>query len=169
MRPTLIDRLMIKKEGVIDLKKIKYVIMISGVVILFIVTMLVSTNLRKNNENKTNKEIIQVSKDNEALKDVKKTGVETIEEDGYTIILRGSARPENSEISVKKAAKIGLRAVKKKYKINTKDCKIEMIFLDGISTITGTWDGHINLSNTEKYEFIIDGKKSKVDYLLKIE
>ncbi|SHO45097.1 hypothetical protein [Anaerocolumna xylanovorans] len=91
-------------------------------------------------------------------------GIETIQKAGYTILLKGSARPEKDEIAVENAVEIGLKEYEKTHHLDAKECKIEMVFLDGIVKKAGTWSGHIKLNDTDTYEFIVDGKTGNVDY-----
>jgi hypothetical protein len=103
--------------------------------------------------------------DTENIIEVDESVIETIEEDEYTILLRGSARPHNGEIIVEDAAKIGVEKIDKKYNIDDKGYSVEMIFLDGIATDTGTWSGHVILSDHEKYEFLVDGKDGNIELI----
>lgn len=91
--------------------------------------------------------------------------IETLKQDDYNILLKGSARPENGEISVEKAAEIGFNEYKKTNSDSGKEYKVEMVFLDGILKKTGSWSGHIiTEEGSNKYEFLVDGKTGSLDF-----
>lgn len=92
------------------------------------------------------------------------SGIETIQKDGYTILLKGSARPEKDGIAVEKAAEIGLQEYEKDHSATAKECRIEMVYLDGILKKTGSWAGHIISGDTDTYEFIVDSETGNVSY-----
>lgn len=150
------------------MKKCYLILIICALIIISL--LFFRDNKKKDDKNIMNQKSIESSQDievkNEDDEDDEE-GIETIEHDGYTILLKGCARPENNEISVENAFDIGIEEYKKQYNKNEKDYKIEMYFLDGILSKTGLWSGHIILNEKEKYEFLVDGKDGNLEYLIK--
>lgn len=151
------------------MKKSKYSIMLIGTFLTVIIasTILVinTLNVNKSESNERSAEVSHNEEDTENSIEIDESIIETIEEDEYTILLKGSARPQNGEIFVQDAAKIGVEEIDKVYNINAKGYSVEMIFLDGIVTDTGTWSGHVILSDNEKYEFLVDGKDGNIELI----
>ncbi len=152
-------------------KTMKIILMIatSLFIIISAATLLINNKNRNiaGKESKISAEVSQENKDTVNSDEVEGDGIETIETDHGTILLRGSARPKNDEIAVEDAARIGVEEISKKYDLDLKDYTVEMIFLDGLLKKTGTWSGHIKLSDDEKYEFIVDGKDGNVEFIKK--
>ncbi len=148
------------------MKKSRYVILsITAFIIVVIVAILIfNNNIQKDDNGNANQQSEYASSNIENDED----GIETIEVDEYTILLKGVARPKNEEISVEEAAKIGVKELEKEYNIDINN-EVEMIYLDDILTNTGTWSGHLNLSDTEKYEFLIDSKDGSLEFVNKSE
>jgi hypothetical protein len=156
------------------MKLSKYLILIIGTSLFVIITVatILINNTNRNDISKMNgvsTDISQANEDTEDLKEVDEAAIETMEEDDYTILLRGSARPKNGEIVVEDAARIGVEEINKEYGLDKKDYSVEMIFLDGILKKTGTWSGHIVLSDDEKYEFLVDGKDGNIEFVKKYD
>lgn len=160
-------------KGRSKMKKSKYLFLLFGITLLIIVTAIVIlvNNSANDDKHKTNVASTDVSQEDDAekSKETDESAIETMEEDDYTILLKGSARPKNGEIDAEEAARLGVEELEKEYTINQKDYSVEMIFLDGITKKTGTWSGHIVFSDKEKYEFLIDGKNGKIEYLKKYD
>lgn len=148
------------------MKKSKYtMVSVSAFIIVIVVaTLMIINNKMKDDDGTSNEKSVNESQDIEN----DETGIETIDLDDYTILLRGSARPKNDEISVEEAAEIGVTALEEEYNIVVKN-DVEMIFLDDVLTNTSTWSGHLNLSDSEKYEFLIDGKDGSLKYMKRNE
>ena len=153
------------------MKKFKYVTLLTGTfLIVIIATITLVHNTKKDGGSKTNELSADISLDEKVAENstvVDESGIEALKEDDYTILLKGSARPQNGEIIAEDAAKIGIEEINKEYQIDAKDYLVEMTFLDGIVTDTGTWSGHINLRDNEKYEFIVDGKDGNIEFINK--
>ena len=152
-----------------EMKKSMLLIGTSFIAIIAAITSLV-INTQKDGESKMNELSMEMSEDKEDAVDsmkIDETAIETIEEDEYTILLKGSARPQNGEIVVEDAARIGVEEINKEYDVYAKNYTVEMIFLDGIGTKTGTWSGHIVLSDNEKYEFVLNGKDGNIEFMKK--
>lgn len=155
------------------MKKSKYLFLLFGISLIIIIsaTLILVNNSAKDGKSKTNVVSADVSQEEVAADsgETDKSGIETIVEDDYTILFKGSARPKNGEIAVEEAARLGVEEIEKEYTINQKDYSVEMIFLDGLTKKTGTWSGHVTLSDKEKYEFLIDGKDGKIEYIKKYD
>ncbi len=156
------------------MKKFKYLFLLLVISFLIIVAaaVILVNNSAKDDNRKTNVASTNVSQEEDNAANSKETdesAIETMEEDDYTILLKGSARPKSGEIDVEEAARLGVEEIEKEYTINQKDYSVEMIFLDGITKKTGTWSGHVTLSDKEKYEFLIDGKDGKIEYIKKYD
>lgn len=137
------------------MKKTKAILLIGTIMVSFLlITFSVYTGLT--DRGKDTKEKEQASQET--------AGIETIQKDGYTILLKGSARPEKDGIAVEKAAEIGLKEYETDHSAAAKECRIEMVYLDGIFKKTGSWAGHIISGNTDTYEFIVDSETGNVSY-----
>ncbi len=152
------------------MKRSKHSIMLIGtflIVIIIASTILaiITKNDIKSKQNEQSTEVSHNEGDTENAMVFDESQIETIEEDEYTILLKGSARPQNGEIIVQDAAKLGVVEIAKAYNINAKGYSVEMVFLDGIVTDTGTWSGHLILSDNEKYEFLVDGKDGNIELI----
>ncbi len=152
------------------MKKSKHSIMLFGtfLVVIIIASAVLAVNIKNDIKSKSNKRSTEVSHNEEDTENsmvYDESPIETIEEDEYTILLLGSARPQNGEIIVQDAAKLGVDEIEKAYNIDTKGYSVEMVFLDGIVTDTGTWSGHVIVSDNEKYEFLVDGKDGNIELI----
>jgi hypothetical protein len=134
--------------------------------IIFSVLFILENNTKSDN-NKSNKESIHIAQDTENTIEFDADGIETTEKEDYTLLLRGSARPVNGEISAEEAAEIGIEEFKNEFDNKSENYTVEMAFLDGITTKTGTWSGNIKISDNEEYEFLLDGNDGNLVYISK--
>ena len=147
------------------MKRSRLVLLVVGFVVIFTAATFVIVNVvKKDGMKNTSSQDVNVTEGSEN----DEAGIETIETDDYNILLRGSARPKNDEISVEEAAKLGVEAIEKEYDIDVKN-EVEMIFLDGVLSKSGKWSGHINVSDTERYEFLVNGKDGSIELVNQYE
>ncbi len=148
------------------MRKSKYLIMLIGTIlaVVIIISAIFEINTQLSKKRTPKEGSTELSQDEYTSDEVvnDESTLETIVADDYTILIRGSARPQNGEITVEEAAKLGVEEIHKVYNIDEKDYSVEMFFLDGIIKDTGTWSGHVILNDIEKYEFLVDGKDGNI-------
>lgn len=149
------------------MKKNKIFILLLIFALLTNVLVIYFTSKNKADKNISNQNKIDSLQDTKIVSKNEADEIEVFNIDGYSIFLKGNARPKNNEICFEDAVKIGIKEYEKQYQTDKNDYTIEIYFLDGILSKTGFWSGHIFLNKKEKYEFLVDGKDGTLSYLIK--
>jgi len=83
------------------------------------------------------------------------TDLPTVVVDGYTVIIRGSARPDQNHLGAEEVAVKMVQAFKAKYPYLINDCSIYMFYLDHINA----WSVHFDTSYGKNFEYLVDARK----------
>lgn len=130
---------------------------------LFSISLIFKNNLSSYAYSKENKFVEEVLTEEEIATEEEmdtastNSSVETFEVNGHIITLRGSARPDENQLSAKDCAKIAIENMEKENPKKLDNCKIDMFYIDFFEF----WHVLFEYSIDEKYEVLISGDDLK--------